>query len=109
MQAFTFGCEFHTLGVMKHKPATLADVASHAGVSTATASRCLNDPDKVVDATRVRVMQAVQALGYAPNYAAQVMAAGRTRTIGAVIPTMAARPSISPFMRPGLSRFSPAV
>ncbi|MGI9369412.1 MAG: LacI family DNA-binding transcriptional regulator [Ruegeria sp.] len=67
---------------------TLEDVASKAGVSTATVSRCLNEPERVLEATRKRVMAAVDALGYTPNFAARVMAAKRTFTIGAIIPTM---------------------
>ncbi|WP_170603890.1 LacI family DNA-binding transcriptional regulator [Ruegeria arenilitoris] len=67
---------------------TLDDVAKRAGVSTATVSRCLNDPKRVVAATRERVMSAVEALGYTPNFAARVMAAKRSFTIGAIIPTM---------------------
>jgi len=67
---------------------TLDDVAKRAGVSTATVSRCLNDPQRVVAATRERVMSAVDALGYTPNFAARVMAAKRSFTIGAIIPTM---------------------
>lgn len=67
---------------------TLNDVASAAGVSTATVSRCLNSPDRVVDATRRRVEAAIKELGYTPNFAAQVMAAKRSHTIGAIIPTM---------------------
>ncbi|WP_171126141.1 MULTISPECIES: LacI family DNA-binding transcriptional regulator [unclassified Ruegeria] len=67
---------------------TLDDVAKMAGVSTATVSRCLNSPNRVVKATRERVQSAVDALGYTPNFAAQVMAAKRTFTIGAIIPTM---------------------
>lgn len=67
---------------------TLDDVARKAGVSTATVSRCLNDPKRVVEATRARVMSAVSELGYTPNFAARVMAAKRSFTIGAIIPTM---------------------
>lgn len=67
---------------------TLDDVAKSAGVSTATVSRCLNSPDRVVQSTRERVMSAVEALGYTPNFGARVMAAKRTFTIGAIIPTM---------------------
>lgn len=66
----------------------LEDVAQLAGVSTATVSRCLNSPDKVVEATREKVMHAVRDLGYSPNFGARAMAARRTFTIGAVIPTM---------------------
>lgn len=67
---------------------TLDDVAKQAGVSTATVSRCINAPGLVVPATRERVMSAVEMLGYTPNFAARVMAAKRTFTIGAIIPTM---------------------
>jgi len=67
---------------------TLDDVAKMAGVSTATVSRCLNSPDRVVKATRQRVLSAVDTLGYTPNFAARVMAAKRSSTIGAIIPTM---------------------
>lgn len=67
---------------------TLDDVARRAGVSTATVSRCLNSPERVVQATRDKVMEAVETLGYTPNFAARVMAAKRTFTVGAIIPTM---------------------
>ena len=67
---------------------TLDDVAKKAGVSTATVSRCLNTPERVVKTTRARVLKAVEALGYTPNFGARVMAAKRTFTIGAIIPTM---------------------
>lgn len=67
---------------------TLADVAGRAGVSTATVSRCLNSPDQVLGETRARVMQAIQEMGYLPNFGARALAARRTRTIGAIIPTM---------------------
>jgi LacI family transcriptional regulator len=67
---------------------TLDDVARKAGVSTATVSRCLNTPDRVVQTTRTRVLKAVEQLGYTPNFGARAMAAKRTFTIGAIIPTM---------------------
>lgn len=67
---------------------TLADVARHANVSTATVSRCLNSPDQVVGETRERVLKAVRELGYAPNFGARALAAKHTNTVGAVIPTM---------------------
>ncbi|MEP3276858.1 MAG: LacI family DNA-binding transcriptional regulator [Stappiaceae bacterium] len=67
---------------------TLDDVAKTAGVSTATVSRCLNSPDRVVESTRQRVMSAVEKLGYTPNFGARILVAKRTFTIGAIIPTM---------------------
>lgn len=66
----------------------LEDVAARAGVSTATVSRCLNNPAVVSEATRKKVLDAVQALGYAPNFGAQALAARRTNTFGAIVPTM---------------------
>ena len=67
---------------------TLSDVARAAGVSTATVSRCLNGKDKIADATREKVMRVVEQLGYTPHFAARVMAAKRSYTIGAIVPTM---------------------
>lgn len=67
---------------------TLEDVAKLANVSTATVSRCLNTPERVVEATRKRVMAAVDQLAYTPNFGARAMAAKRSYTIGAIIPTM---------------------
>lgn len=67
---------------------TLADVARHAGVSTATVSRCLNAPGRVIEDTRKRVMKAVNELGYSPNFNARALASKRTNTFGAIIPTM---------------------
>ena len=67
---------------------TLQDVAARAAVSTATVSRAINFPDQVAPRTRDRVNAAISALGYSPNFGARVMAARRTNTIGAIIPTM---------------------
>jgi len=71
-----------------HPAPTLTQVAARAGVSTATVSRTLNSPEQVIDSTREKVLAAVRELGYSPNFGAKVMAARRTHTIGAVIPTM---------------------
>lgn len=68
---------------------TVEDVAAQAGVSTATVSRCLNSPEVVSETTRQRVMRAVSALGYAPNFGAQALAAQRTNTFGAIVATLA--------------------
>ena len=67
---------------------TLDDVARASEVSTATVSRCLNSPDRVAKETLDRVLKAVDALGYTPNFGARAMAAKRTFTVGAIIPTM---------------------
>ncbi|MEO0361968.1 MAG: substrate-binding domain-containing protein, partial [Pseudomonadota bacterium] len=67
---------------------TLADVARQAGVSTATVSRCLNEPERVRRETRERVEAVVARLGYTPHFGARALASNRTNTVGAVIPTM---------------------
>ncbi|WP_299963637.1 LacI family DNA-binding transcriptional regulator [uncultured Roseobacter sp.] len=68
---------------------TLADVARMAGVSTASISRALNDPDKVAKPTRERIEQAIDTLGYTPNFGGRALASNRTNTVGAIIPSMA--------------------
>lgn len=72
----------------EHRAVKLADVARLAKVSPATVSRALTRPDKVKPATAARIRQAVQALGYVAHGAARALASRRTRTIGAVIPTL---------------------
>lgn len=70
-------------------PPTLEDVASYAGVSTATISRCINDPGKVAKPTRKRIEHAIQKLGYTPNFGGRMLASNKTHIVGAVIPSMA--------------------
>ncbi|MFT4742395.1 MAG: LacI family transcriptional regulator [Yoonia sp.] len=67
---------------------TLQDVAVSAGVSTATVSRALNDPDKVGQAARDRIDHAIAVLGYTPNFGARALATNQTNTVGAIIPTL---------------------
>lgn len=75
--------------LVSHTPLpTLQDVADLAAVSTATVSRCLNNSGHVTEKTRLKVQQAIHTLGYSPNFGAQALAAKRTNTIGAIIPTM---------------------
>jgi LacI family transcriptional regulator len=66
----------------------IADVAALAGVSTATVSRALSNPEMVKGPTRERILQAVARLGYVPDGAARALALGRARMIGAIVPTL---------------------
>ena len=68
----------------------LDDVAAHAGVSTATVSRFLNNPEMVAEATAVRVRAAIQAVNYVPNFNAGTLAGNRSRLIAALVPDIAA-------------------
>lgn len=47
--------------------ANIRQVAELAGVSTATVSRALTQPDRVAESTRVKVLEAVRASGFVPN------------------------------------------
>ncbi|RUR03152.1 LacI family DNA-binding transcriptional regulator [Labedella endophytica] len=60
------------------------DVALHAGVSTQTVSRVLNDYPGIRDDTRQRVLAAVADLDYRMNNAARALGTSRTRTVGVV-------------------------
>lgn len=64
---------------------TLTDVAKRAGVSIKTASRVINNEDRVADATRQKVLAAVESLGYVPNVWAQRLARGYSGLVGLVI------------------------
>lgn len=65
--------------------ATIAEVAKAAGVSPGTVSNVLNRPDVVQEATRTRVMDAMQELNYRPNRQARMLAGGRDNGIGLVL------------------------
>ncbi|MCF3935334.1 LacI family DNA-binding transcriptional regulator [Acuticoccus sp. M5D2P5] len=67
---------------------TLQTVAEKAGVSTATVSRFLNDAHLVSQEVRGRVEAAIRDLGYIPHHAARTLASNRSRTIGAIVPTL---------------------
>ncbi|MGW7054157.1 LacI family DNA-binding transcriptional regulator [Streptomyces sp. NPDC054887] len=62
----------------------MADVARVAGVSAQTVSRVLAGHTNVQEKTRVRVLAAVDQLGYRRNNAARILSSGRSRTIGVV-------------------------
>jgi LacI family transcriptional regulator len=68
--------------------ATIRDVARHAEVSVASVSRVLNHLDNVSEATKARVMTAVDALGYVPHAGARSLSLARTGAIGVVLPNL---------------------
>ncbi|PWW00258.1 LacI family transcriptional regulator [Hoeflea marina] len=66
----------------------IREVARQAGVSTATVSRALNNPDSVSAALRGRISATIDEIGYIPDASARALSSRRTRTIGAIIPTI---------------------
>ncbi|SHG86033.1 LacI family DNA-binding transcriptional regulator [Streptoalloteichus hindustanus] len=66
---------------------TRDDVARLAGTSTAVVSYVINNgPRPVAPATRQRVLEAIERLGYRPDTVAQAMASQRTNLIGLIVP-----------------------
>ena len=67
---------------------TLHDVAALAGVSPRTVSRVVNDQGGFGEATRLRVLEAIEKVGYRPNMLARALVTRRTGTVGLVVPQM---------------------
>lgn len=68
--------------------ASIGDVAARAGVSVATVSRALRNLPNVAPSTRERVLKAATELKYVADPNASRLAAGKTRTIGMVVPLL---------------------
>ena len=65
--------------------ANIKQVAKHAGVSLGTVSNVLNRPDLVSPATRQKVLDAINELGYVRNDSARQLRAGRSRTVAILV------------------------
>lgn len=95
LQRFTksFELEFPTLERQCSPAVKISslDVARLAGVSPATVSLVLNARTNVhlAEATRQRVREAAERLGYRPNQLARNLLRGLTDTIGLVLPSLA--------------------
>ena len=63
-------------------------VAARAGVSTASVSRALNSPEAVSPDLRARIAQAIESVGYIPHASARILSSRRSRTLGAIMPTI---------------------
>jgi len=79
---------------------TLRDVARHAGVHPATASRALNNATRslVNEATAQRVLQVAEELGYRPNPIARGLKTNRSTTVGVLLPDLT-NPLFPPIVR----------
>src|SRR5215510_3063803 len=65
---------------------TISDVAERAGVSVGTVSNVVNRPERVAEATRERVRDAISTLGWVPNGSAATLRAGRATLVGLIVP-----------------------
>ncbi|WP_083545436.1 LacI family DNA-binding transcriptional regulator [Sulfitobacter alexandrii] len=66
----------------------MEEVARVAGVSLATVSRVLRQPEKVSPGLREKVQEAAARLGYAPDPVAGSLAGARSALVGVVVPSL---------------------
>lgn len=64
---------------------TVRDVAQHAGVAVSTTSRVFTGHPDVSESMRDRVMTSARTLGYEPDFIAQSLRTGRTKTLGFLV------------------------
>ena len=67
---------------------TIYDIAKKAGVSIATVSRVFNQSNSVSEATRKKVLDVAEKVGYHPQAYAQGLASRKNNTIMAVVPVI---------------------
>ena len=67
---------------MKGRAVTIYDISKQAGVSIATVSRVLNGSENVSEATRQKVLTAMEESGYTPNAFARGLGLNTMKTIG---------------------------
>jgi DNA-binding LacI/PurR family transcriptional regulator len=65
---------------------SFAELRTRAGVSIKTVSRVVNDQGKISEATRQRVLAAIEELGYRPDVLARGLVSGKTLPVGLIIP-----------------------
>ena len=67
---------------------TMRDVANAAGVSIKTVSNVVNDYEFVTEATRAKVREAIDRLGYSVNVSARTLRTGHTNIIALAVPDL---------------------
>jgi DNA-binding LacI/PurR family transcriptional regulator len=67
---------------------TIKDIARESGVSLSTVSLVFNDNPRISQATRAKVLQTIERLGYQPNRMARALAWKHTRTIAVLVPQL---------------------
>ncbi|MCR5425877.1 MAG: LacI family transcriptional regulator [Lachnospiraceae bacterium] len=82
---------------MKEHAVTIYDISKQAGVSIATVSRVLNGSDNVSEATRQKVLKAMEESGYTPNAFARGLGLNTMKTIGIM-----AADSSDPYLAKGI-------
>ncbi|WP_028856665.1 LacI family DNA-binding transcriptional regulator [Psychrilyobacter atlanticus] len=65
---------------------TIKDVAKDAGVAPSTVSRVISNTSRIGEATKIRVLNSIEKLGYTPNILARSLVNKQTKIIGVVMP-----------------------
>lgn len=76
---------------------TIKDVAKFANVAPSTVSRVIADNPRISEKTKKRVREAMEELGYHPNFIARSLASQSTEVIGLVMPGSADKIFQNPF------------
>ena len=82
------------------KRVTINDVARDAGVSKSAVSNALSGRGRVAEATRERVVQAAERLGWQPRPSARGLSKSRSYNVGIVFSRDAATMGADPFFAP---------
>jgi DNA-binding LacI/PurR family transcriptional regulator len=85
-----------TAGAGRGKP-TSSDVAAAAGVSRSAVSFAFNNPHRVSETTRQRILAVAHEMGYAPNTLARMLQAGQTHSLGVLLPQDLAKIMENPY------------
>lgn len=67
---------------------SITEIAKMAGVSIATVSRCINDPERVREKTREKIQKVIKETGFSVNTLAQNFRRGKTNMIMVVLPSI---------------------
>lgn len=88
---------------------TIKDVAKDAGVAPSTVSRVISNTSRIGEATRIRVLNSIEKLGYTPNILARSLVNKKTKIIGVVMPHEADSLFSNPFYIQAMKGISIAV
>lgn len=76
---------------------TIKDVAKLANVAPSTVSRVIANSSRISQGTKERVREAMEELGYHPNFNARSLVNKQTKTLGIIIPSSAKIAFQNPF------------
>lgn len=88
------------MSATRSRPPTITDIARQAGVSTATVSYVLNDTPgtRIPEATRRKVTEAADELGYVPHASARSLRTGRSDLVVYAMPAVTLGPLAARFL-----------